>query len=66
MTDSSAILNNTVGVSDGALFNLKPSAARSRSYKVCVAPINSSTFDAGNQMIFNIPCGKRNSYLDYI
>jgi len=64
MTDSSALLANSLAVSDQVLYSLKPSSARGRSYRASVAPINASTFNPNTQAIFMIPCGRRNSYLD--
>ena len=64
MTDSSALLANTMAVSDTVLYNLKPSAARSRSYRASVAPINASTFAPSSMAIFSIPCGRKNTYID--
>ena len=64
MTDSRALLANTMAVSDTVLYNLKPSAARSRSYRASVAPINASTFAPSSMAIFSIPCGRKNTYID--
>ena len=64
MTDTSDLLANSVGVSDQVLYNLKPSAARSRSYKVVLQPINASSFQPSSQIIFQIPAGRRGTYLD--
>jgi len=64
MTDSSALLANHIAVSNNVLFNLKPSSARGRSYRVSVSPINALTFQPSTQMIFNVPCGRKNTYLD--
>ncbi len=64
MTDSSALLANSLAVSDQVLYSLKPSSARGRNYRASVAPINASTFNPNTQCIFSIPCGRRNTYLD--
>ena len=64
MTDSSALLANTMAVSDTVLYNLKPSAARSKSYRASIAPINASTFNPSSTAIFQIPCGRKNTYID--
>ena len=64
MTDSSALLANTMAVSDTVLYKLKPSAARSRSYRASIAPINASTFAPSTNAIFSIPCGRKNTYID--
>ena len=64
MTDSSALLANHMAVSDQCLLNLKPSSARGRSYRVSVAPINKSTFNPNDQMIFQLPMGRSGKVLD--
>ena len=64
MTDSYSLLANQMAVSDQVLFNLKPSAEKSRSYKVSVPPCNASTFAPSTTMQFQIPCGRRNTYID--
>ena len=43
MTDSSVLLPNQVAVSSDCLFNMKPSAVRSRSYRASVLPTNKTT-----------------------
>jgi len=64
MTDSSSMLQNQTAVTSDCLFNLKPSASRCRSYRASLPPINQSQFAPGTQMIFMIPGGRRNTYLD--
>ena len=64
MTDSSSMLQNQTAVTSDCLFNLKPSASRCKSYRASLPPINGSTFTPGTQMIFMIPGGRRNTYLD--
>ena len=64
MTDSSALLANHLAVSSSCLYDLKPSSARGRSYRVSVSPINALTFQPNTQMIFNVPAGRKNTYLD--
>jgi len=64
MTDSSSMLQNQTAVTSDCLFNLKPSASRCRSYRASLPPINGSTFSPSTQIIFMIPGGRRNTYLD--
>jgi len=64
MTDSSSMLQNQTAVTSDCLFNLKPSASRCKSYRASLPPINASSFLPGVQMIFMIPGGRRNTYLD--
>jgi hypothetical protein len=53
-----------MGVTSDCLFNLKTSAGRSRSYRASLAPVNKSSFSSGDTMIFYLPGGRRNTYLD--
>ena len=64
MTDSSALLPNAQAVSSDCLFNLKPSAVRSRSYRASILPTNASSFTCGQTAILYVPGGRRNTYLD--
>jgi len=64
MTDSSILLPNTQAVTSDCLYNLKPSAVRSRSYRASIPPTNKSSFVPGDTMIFYVPGGRRNTYLD--
>jgi hypothetical protein len=65
MSDGSSLApNNPVGLTNDCLFNLKPNSVRSRTYRASIPAMNSQTFVASTQMIFSIPCGRRNSYLD--
>jgi len=64
MTDSSSMLQNETAVTSDCLYNLKPSASRCRSYRASLPPINNSSFTPGIQMIFMIPGGRRNTFLD--
>lgn len=64
MTDTSSLLPNNVGITSDLNFSLKPSAVRSRSYKASILPSNGQTQACGNQSIFMIPGGRKNSYLD--
>ena len=65
MTDSST-LNLPLGIaltSDMQL-GLKPSAPKSRSYRISLPPINKSVFAPGDMMIFEIPTNRRGTWLD--
>jgi hypothetical protein len=64
MTDTSQLLPNSVAVSSDCLYNLKPSAVRSRSYRASVLPTNGTSFPANGLAICYIPGGRRNTYLD--
>jgi len=46
------------------MLGLKPSAPKSRSYRISIAPINNSVFTGGQQMIFELPTGRRGTWLD--
>ena len=43
---------------------LKPSAPRSRSYRLSIAPLNKSVFTQQDQMIFEIPTSRKGTWLD--
>lgn len=64
MTDTSALVPNSVGITSDLQFNLKDSAVRSRSYRASIAPTNKSTFNPADTCIMYIPGGRRNTYLD--
>ena len=64
MTDAEAFLPNRVAVSNDALYNLKPTSCRGRAYRGSVPPTNKSTFNPSDTMIFYIPGGRRNTFLD--
>lgn len=65
MSDPSAmnIPVHTALTSD-MLYGLKPSAPKSRSYRISVAPMNKNIFTPGDQMVFELPVGRRGTYLD--
>jgi hypothetical protein len=65
MSDPNAILLpvNQALTSD-MLLGLKPSAPKSRSYRISVAPLNASVFAPGSQMIFELPTGRKGTWLD--
>ena len=64
MTDSSVLLPNSTAVSSDCLYNLKPSAVRSRSYRASIPTSNKSTFNPGDTMIFYVPGGRKGTFLD--
>ena len=63
MTDTSQFLPNQQGITSDCLFNLKPSAVSSRSYRCSVPTSNKSTFNPGDVAIAYIPA-RRNCFLD--
>jgi hypothetical protein len=65
MSDPSAINIpvNTALTSD-LLYGLKPSAPKSRSYRISIAPLNKNVFAPLDQCIFEIPTGRPGTYLD--
>jgi hypothetical protein len=64
MTDAEAFLSNRVAVSNDALYNLKPTSCRRRAYGASVPPTSKSTFNPSDTMIFYVPGGRRNTFLD--
>jgi hypothetical protein len=64
MTDAEAFLPNRVAVSNDALYNLKPTSCRGRAYRASVPPTNKNSFNPSDTMIFYIPGGRRNTFLD--
>ena len=46
------------------LLGLKPSAPKSRSYRINVAPLNKSTFTPLDQIIIELPTGRKGTWLD--
>jgi hypothetical protein len=46
------------------MYGLKPSAPKSRSYRLSLPPLNKSVFTANDQIIFEIPTGRKGAYLD--
>jgi hypothetical protein len=64
MTDNQGLVPNSVGLPDELMYNLKPSAASGRSYRASIQPTNKTTFQAGDTCIIQIPCGRRNCFLD--
>lgn len=65
MSDSSQInIPNSIALTSDVMYTLKPSAPRSRAYRLSVAPLNKNTFIAGDQCIIEIPTGRKNTYYD--
>ena len=65
MSDPSAIqLPIHQALTSDMMLGLKPSAPKSRSYRISVPPMNGSTFKEMNQMIFELPTGRRGTWLD--
>lgn len=65
MSDASSLApQNPLGITNDLLYNLKPTCVRARSYRASVPAMNQQTFVGGNVIIAQIPCGRRNSYLD--
>ena len=64
MTDAEAFLPNRVAVSNDALYNLKPTSCRGRAYRASVPPTNKNSLNPSDTMIFYVPGGRRNTFLD--
>jgi len=65
MSDPAAIqIPVQTGVTSDLLIGLKPSAPKSRSYRISVAPLNKSTFSPGDQCIIELPVSRRGTYFD--
>jgi len=62
--DNSNLISNQNSVTSDILYNLKNSAGTSRRYRTNIPPNNGQQFSPGTQMIFSIPCGRKNTYLD--
>lgn len=65
MSDPSAI-QIPVGqaLTSDMMIGLKPSAPKSRSYRINVAPLNKSVFVGGDQIIIELPTGRKGTWLD--
>lgn len=65
MSEPSAI-NLPLGqaLTSDMLYGLKPSAPKSRSYRISVAPLNKSVFSPLDQIIIELPTGRKNTYLE--
>ncbi len=46
------------------LLGLKPSAPKSRSYRISIAPTNKSVFLPGDQIVWELPTSRRGTWLD--
>ena len=64
MTDAEAFLPNRVAVSYVALYTYKPTSCRGRGYRASVPLTNKSSFDTTDTMIFYVPGGRQNTFLD--
>jgi hypothetical protein len=65
MTDTSPLnLPNTTALSSDLMYNIKPSAARSRNYRASILPTNKNNFKPNDTCIVYIPGGRRGTYLD--
>ena len=65
MSDPNAILLPVhQALTSDMLLGLKPSAPKSRSYRISVAPLNASVFAPGSQMIFELPTGRKGTWMD--
>jgi len=65
MSDPSAI-QIPVGqaLTSDMLLGLKPSAPKSRAYRLNVAPLNKAVFSGGDQIIIELPTGRKGTWLD--
>ena len=65
MSDPSA-LNVPVhqALTSDMLLGLKPAAPKSRSYRISIAPVNKSVFAPADQIIFELPTGRKGTWLD--
>ena len=65
MTDPSAInIPTHQALSSDMLLGLKPSCPKSRVFRMNVPALNKSLFSPLDQMIFEIPCGRKGQWLD--
>ena len=65
MSDPSAIqLPIGQALTSDMLLGLKPSAPRSRSYKINIAPMNKGTFGPTEQIIIELPSSRKGNWLD--
>ena len=63
-TDNSSFFPNRKALSQEFNYTPKPSSVNGRTFRVSVPSANATAFTAGQTMIFNIPCGRRNCVLD--
>jgi len=65
MSDSSSLqIPLGQALTSDMLLGLKPSAPKSRSYRINVAPLNKSVFAPGEQIIIELPTGRKGTWLD--
>ncbi len=65
MSDPSQInVPISTALTSDMMLGLKPAAPRSRSYRLSVAPLNQSTFSANQQLVFELPTGRKSTWLD--
>ncbi len=65
MSDPSAIqIPVTTSLTSDMALGLKPSAPKSRSYRMNIPAMNKQTFTALDQIVIEIPSGRRNNWLD--
>ena len=65
MSDPSAIqLPIGQALTSDMLLGLKPSAPKSRSYKINIAPMNKGTFGPTEQIIIELPSSRKGNWLD--
>ena len=65
MSDPSALnIPVSTALTSDMLLGLKPSAPKSRSYRISIAPINKSVFAPADQIIFELPTGRKGTWLD--
>jgi hypothetical protein len=63
MSDPSAInLPVSTALTSDMLLGLKPSAPKSRSYRISIAPVNKSVFNPSDQVIFELPTGRTGTW----
>jgi hypothetical protein len=63
-TDNSQFFPNRKALSQDFNYTPKPSSVNGRSFRVSIPTSNGQKFTAGQTMIFNIVCNKRNSFID--
>ena len=60
MSDPSALqVPVSQALTSDMLLGLKPSAPKSRSYRISIAPTNKSVFQPGDQIIWELPTSRR-------
>ena len=65
MSDSSSLnLPVSTGMSSDFLLGLKTAAPKSKSNRISISPLNKSVFRGGDQIILEIPTGRRGTWLD--